>query len=156
MWTFFRNFRYRRIQCGEVECRNCSSLDDSWYIPVHTGTYWYVLVQTETKQHTSLDHARSALLRTLLARTRPYDGIGTHAHVLTRQLLLSPEAGGVRRGLMAPLARALEVLLARGDVFVIRNDSLETLSNAFLVSWVDLSLFACAAYICLTLEGFNV
>ena len=57
---------------------------------------------------------------------------------------------------MAPLARALEVLLARGDVFVIRNDSLETLSNAFLVSWVDLSLFACAAYICLTLEGFRV
>ena len=55
---------------------------------------------------------------------------------------------------MAPLAS--DALLARGDVLVIRNDSLETLSNAFLVSWVDLSLFACAAYICLTLEGFRV
>jgi hypothetical protein len=57
---------------------------------------------------------------------------------------------------MAPLARASDVLLARGDVLVIRNDSLATLSNAFLVSWVDLSLCACAAYICLTLEGFSV
>ncbi len=51
------------IQCGEVEFQNYSSLVDSWYIPVHTGTCWYVLLQTETKQHTSLDHALSALLR---------------------------------------------------------------------------------------------
>ncbi len=29
------------IQCGEVEFQNCSSLVDAWYIPVHTGTYWY-------------------------------------------------------------------------------------------------------------------
>ena len=58
------------IQCGEVEFQNCSSLVDSWYIPVHTGTYWYVLVQTETNQHTSLDHALSALLRLQVSAER--------------------------------------------------------------------------------------
>ena len=53
------------IQCDEVEFQNCSSLVNSWYILVHTGTYWYVQarVQTSTKQHTSFDHALSALRR---------------------------------------------------------------------------------------------
>ena len=58
------------IQCGEVEFKNYSSLVDSWYIQVHTGTYWYVLVQTETNQHTSLDHALSALLRLQVSAER--------------------------------------------------------------------------------------
>ena len=58
------------IQCDEVEFQNCSKLVNSWYIPVHTGTYRYVQVQTDTKQHTSFDHALSALLRLRVSAER--------------------------------------------------------------------------------------
>ena len=58
------------IQCDEVEFQNCSSLVSSWYILVHTGTYWYVQVQTSTKQHTSFDHSLSALRRLRVSAER--------------------------------------------------------------------------------------
>jgi hypothetical protein len=79
---------------------------------VHTSTYWYiqvcVLVQTETKQHTLLDHALSALLRLRVSAERlawslctgslrtavsftvrpPRRGLPWHSQVLTSYTLL--------------------------------------------------------------------
>ena len=49
------------IQFGKVEFQICSSIVHCKYILVHTGTYWYVQVQTSTTRHTSFDHAPSAL-----------------------------------------------------------------------------------------------
>ncbi len=93
------------IQCGEVEFQNCSNLVDSWYIPVHTGTYWYVLVQTETKQHTSLDHALSALLRLRVSAERLARSFSTVSLRTAASFTVRPPRHGLpsRRGLPSAL-----------------------------------------------------
>ena len=88
------------IQCGEVEFQNCSSLVDSWYITVRTGTYWYVLVhwQTETKQHTSLDHALSAFLRLRVSAER----LAWSFRTVSFRMAVSSTVRPPRRGLPLP------------------------------------------------------
>ena len=86
------------IQCGEVEFQNCSSLVSSWYIPVHTGTYWYVQVQTSTKQHTSLDHALSALRRLRVSAKR----LAWSFRTVSFRMAVSSTVRPPRRGLPRP------------------------------------------------------
>ncbi len=58
------------ILYDEVNFQSFSSLDYSKYIPVHTRMYRYVQVQTSTNQHTSFDHAPSALRRLRVSAER--------------------------------------------------------------------------------------
>ncbi len=75
----YRQYRYKTVQDGTILYQisthtmrtgwyrtvQVSTRFSKWYILVHTGMYSYrdVPVQTCTTQHTSFDHAPSALLR---------------------------------------------------------------------------------------------
>jgi hypothetical protein len=115
------------ILYDEVNFQNFSSLDYSKYIPVHTCMYRYVQVQTSTNQHTSFDHAPSALQRLRVSTERLAWSSLTVFFLIKVLSTFRPPTG--RRGLprpkfhshvlkhlMLPSSTALFILLCRSGI----------------------------------------